>query len=232
MKNKLYYILIIVIAILLFNNNVYAASVTVAKEGSSNYSNFASSFNSGIPSFTVSQALQEIVVYGKSVCSASGCSYQYQGVGSPSIRDLLKSAVRCSGGENNIEFVLAASAGEDYKQASNTSENGTIYWQEAYSVRCVSSSTGRDNVITLDSTSGSSSGIQSGTSSGTQSGTLSGTQSGTSSGSSTDSQYSSSTSTSSPNTGVETYYIVLGIVAIVSYVFMIFAKKYNLFKNI
>ena len=35
-----------------------------------------------------------------------------------------------------------------------------------------------------------------------------------------------------PQTGVNTYFVVLGIVAIISYSFMLLTKKFNLFKKI
>ena len=51
-------------------------------------------------------------------------------------------------------------------------------------------------------------------------------------GSGSGSGYESSTAEDNVDTGVETYYIILIVVAIVSYAIMKVVKKYNLFKNI
>lgn len=239
MKKNITYLLFIVLAFICFNKDIYAATAEIGIVGQHDTSlvnRLKTEYDKGLPTINVSNS-QEILVYGKSECSTSSgsCSYSYQGVNSGQVEELLKRAVRCSGGQTNITYIQVLSQASDYKADYSGSADITAYWSETYNVTCVSSSTDDSVILSGTSSSGESgTGSTTGSSSaGATTGSTAGSTAGSSStGQTTTQQYSSSTTETSPETGVETYYLVLGIVAILSYVFMIVVKKYNLFKNI
>ena len=215
-KNKL---LIILISMFIFNSNVFAA--TSAKANDANYSTLKTSYEKGIVQKTVSSENEMITIYGRSSCDSTGCTYNYANNASyTSFEEVLKRTVKCSNGEQYIKYSTSyGDGGKDYKNSNPTNYEGEVYWSEDHFVSCTTSSTGSagEEIVQLPSTGGTSTG---GTSTG---GTSTG---GTSSG------YGSSTTTDPSATGVETYYIIIGIVGLITYGLMMTIKKYNLFKNI
>lgn len=202
MKKNL--LLIIIISIMCFTISVKADNY-VAVEGNEKFNSYKTQYNKGIQKISVN-GTETITLYGYINCTSSGCTYKYSNT-SADYKEVLKSTVTCTGGEKNILY-LTSGAKEPY--INNNPDPGEAYFSEDFSITCTGTKT--NDTITLNNSNGG------GTSTG-----------GTSNGGS---EYSSSTTTDSKETGVETYYIVLGIIGIISYAVMKLVKKQNLFKNI
>ena len=106
--------------------------------------------------------------------------------------------------QNGEKYITYQQSGS----AKITSETSDAYWNEEYQVACSNESKGSyveltDNTNTTTTTT-----------------TVSG------------SNNNSSTTVKQEQTGVNTYFIVLGLVALISSIFMMCVKKFNLFKNI
>lgn len=215
MKKNL--LLIILISIMCFTLNVNAAN-TIAKEGDTEFNTLKTQYNKGIQKTSIN-GTGIVTLYGYSSCDSSGCTYKYSNTSSD-YKEVLKSSVKCTGGEKYIIYQTTGGA-DGYKESNSANYTGEAYWSEDFSVTCTN--TQSSSTITLSNTGGTSSG---GSSSGGTSGSTS------SSSGSTGSEYNSSTTTESKETGVETYYIVLGTVGIITYAVMRIVKKQNLFKNI
>jgi len=214
-KRFVTYLIVCFITIFGFCCCVDAARIQSGIEGVDDVSQLKSGYESGLKSITISSPNQAIEVYGKSVCSATSknCTSQYQGLQpGEGVEEFLKKAIQCSGGETNINYQFNGSGGNDYKGSYSGTEDVTAYWTDVYYITCVTTSAGENNVSLGDSGN---------------EGSVGNTNTQT-----TTKPYNSSTTEQSPDTGVETYYIVLILIAAVSYGFMLLVKKYNLFKSI
>ena len=232
MKNKFTSFLLVFVMLFSFAASVNAEEIAQAAvkgvQSDELFNSLKDEYDNGIVEMPISQENQEVIVYGHSICSAdSGCDYTYQGVESSEVEELLASAVSCSDGSTSINYSLRASTAAAYKSSSYEYDH-EVYWSEIYTVTCTSDGTldigdsGSDGSVDDDD---SDDYVEQGGSSGSGSGS-SGSGSGSGSG------YESSTAEDNVDTGVETYYIILIVVAIVSYAIMKVVKKYNLFKNI
>lgn len=224
MKNKVMLLIIVLIGFIGFRINVNAEA------GSGD--EFKSYFDKGIQKIEVSGS-KMVTIYGKSVCNGSTCKVEYVGQYS-NFEDVLKHSVVCTNGEKHIIYQAGSSGKTGLYDATNSQEgfNGTIYWGEEYQVTCTTKSTGDDVVELEKPTSGNTGGTSTGgdTTGGSTGGSTTG---GTSTGGSTGSDSTGGNGTvDNPQTGVNTYFVVLGLVAIISYVGMVCIKRFNLFKNI
>ena len=221
---------IFMLIISFYTINVFAA--TNANEGSSEYSSLKSSYDRGTITYNVSSS-DTVILYGKANCSGNSCSLQYAASSNNNVEDALAKSVICTNGETKISYTQSASGKDAYDSTKTTNINysGIGYYSEDYEVKCDS-----EGAVTLSNNSTSTTGTSSGSSSGSSS-----SSSGSSSGSSSSSSESSSSSSGSYNsgstvdnesTGVNTYFVVLGITALISYVFMLLVKRFNLFKKI
>ena len=185
-----------------------------ALEEDADYSSFQSTYNKydNGEKITVNGS-EMITLYGKSDCNGSSCTYNYAGLSSGvSFENALAKYVVCSGNEKNITYQNTGSGGKtDFMQDNKAKYDGIVYWSEDYYVTCTSESNGNNNVV-----------LNQGVNNTTTSPTTR----------PTNDDYNSSNTVPSPETGVTEYFIILGLVAIVSYVGMVFVKKLNLFKKI
>lgn len=199
--------------------NVDAAN-EVATEDSSNYSSLQTQYNKGVQTTTINGS-GTVTLYGYSSCTSSGCDYTYAKKSSD-FKEVLRTSVVCSGGEGYITYQVTGGA-DGYKTSNSAGYTGNAYWSEDFIVTCTNDSTS-GNVEKLENSNAGNNGGSTNEDNSNGGNTNSGTSSG--------SEYDSSSTVDSEETGVETYYIVLGIVAIITYVSMVVIKKYNLFKNI
>ena len=203
-------VIIAIISIMCFTISVNADNY-VAVEGDSKFSTYMTQYDKGIQKASINGS-GIVTLYGYSDCDGSSCTYKYSKTSSD-YKEVLKSTVTCTGGEKYIIYQPSGAA-DGYKTSNSSSYNGDAYWSEDFSITCTE--TQNSSTITLNNE----------VSPGGQTG------GGTSSNGSATGEYGSSTTTENSGTGVETYYIVLGIVGIISYVIMNVVKKQNLFKNI
>ena len=217
MKKSLIKVFLTLICTLCFSLNVFAASTPYVEGVGEDEYGLKTKYNS-FKKTTVSEENTTVTLYGKSVCDGSKCTLTYSASNNSSYKDALAKAVTCSNGEKNITYQFTGSSNNDIKENNNDKLDGTAYWDEDYSVSCTTESSG-SYVVNLSDDSSSSNSSSSST-----------TTTGESQGSTSD--YSSSSTVSNEKTGVNTYFVVLGVVAIISYSFMICVKKFNLFKNI
>lgn len=209
-------ILIVLMMICFMVIKVEAASSN-ATEGMDNFESLKSTYekeNANLTKYTVNGS-EIITLYGMSDCNGSNCTVYYAG-GKTTFEEVLKTIVTCSGGETNIMY-QAAGSGKTGLYDVTKSQNGysgKVYWSEEYQITCTSSSTGSNNVVIENVSNGGNE----------QNGGITDTP-GTNVG-------TGDSTVENPETGVTTYFMVLGIIAVISYVGMIFIKKYNLFKNV
>lgn len=228
---KINYFIILTIMLLSFGIKVNAASYAVDDGSTSqNLTDLKKGFSS-TPSLSVT-GQGFVKVYGKSTCYASSqkCDYQYQTLNSnQAVEELLKN-IKCTNGEKNITYTNNGSGGTAYGLNSSNlgaytgrdplTSDTTYYWSEDYYVTCTnntSSSSSGQKILTISDSGSNNSSNNS-------------TNNGNSSATTTTQAYNSSTTVDNSTTGVETYYIVLGIVAILCYSLMLIIKKYNKFK--
>ena len=217
MNNKLIKIALIIVMMFCLNVNVLAA--TGADKNQPNYSTLKAKYDEGVNKTTISSSetytSANVTIYGKSDCTGNSCTHTYAASNSSSFKDALAKSVVCSTGEKNITYMLAGSGKDAFDSSKNSSLNytGDAYWSEDYQVSCTSNSSG-SSVINLNNDSSTT--------------TTNSSNSGTTNGS----EYNSSSTVNQEQTGVTTYFIVLGLVALISSIFMMCVKKYNLFKNI
>lgn len=251
---KILSIAIITICMFGFGLNVFAnncPAATNAEPGQTNYNELKQKYDSSPIKTSISSSVTtscaNLTLYGKAECNNNSCSNIIYGASkNSSVDSAIANSVTCTNGENNIMYMIIDSGKSQYVNANASSniKNGTSYWSETIKITCTSSSKG-DYVIDLTtkkgigtknngaggSTESDSSSSGSGSSStGSGSGTSSG--SGTGSSSSSGSGYNSSSTVNNESTGINTYFVVLGLVGLISYIFMMCVKKYNLFKNI
>ena len=219
MKKRIINVVLIVISMFMININVYAANAGSSDAGTTLYNELKSNYdkNKSSLSKTSINGSGMITLYGYSSCNGSSCSINYMGVSSK-VEEALAKAVTCSNGEKYINYQNTGTGGAtDFMEDNKAKLNGDAYWSVDYQVTCTTTNTGSSNVE-LSNTSNSSTGSDSDTTIGSTT--------------TTNTNYNTSTTTNNENTGVNTYFVVLGLVAIISYIFMLCVKKYNLFKNI
>ena len=160
---------------------------------------------------SIGNSTETITVYGLSTCDPvdDSCEYKYAGLNTKNVTDYLKSVVTCSNGENYIGYkVKDTSESNNYKISYNgdpIDEQTRIVWTEDYYVKCMSSESTTDDFTSVDLGNNDISGGGNQGDGGT---------------------------VDNPDGGVFTYYLVLAIIAFISYVLMILVKKFNVFKKI
>lgn len=233
MKNKVLYLCLFLICFISFKLGVSADEVGSGEK-------FKSYYDKGIVEINVSGA-QLVTIYGKSVCNGNTCTVEYAGQYS-NFEDVLKHSVVCANGEKNILYQPGSSGKTNFYDSNNSSEgfSGTMYWSEQYHVTCTSANSG----VTLEDTptdtkNESNTGNTGNTGNVPENSDNTGTTGTTTNNSNTENtdstdedDYNSSSTVENPEQGVNTYFIVLGLVAILSYTVMVFIKKFNLFKNV
>ena len=224
---KILNIIIITICMFGFGVNVFAASTCIedsqSSSFSSTYNDLKSNYENGGKKYTINGS-GLIDIFGR---TDSSNNKTYSG-GKSDVNNVISSVVTCSGGEKYIKVSIVSIASKDCKNSS--------YWSDQYSVTCTNNSTSTDNSTVIDKStgnvvSGGNNSSGSGSSS-TESGSGTSSGSGTGSSSSSGSGYNSSSTVNNESTGINTYFVVLGLVGVISYIFMMCVKKYNLFKNI
>ncbi len=238
MYKKILMILIIIVGFISFKFDVFAIN-TSAKQGETNFDAFKSEFDKGIVQKNISSPSTEVVLYGKSECVSGGnCTYQYQGVNvGDSHEVVLGKMIRCANGETSIDAQDGGSGGVAYKGSNSENYNGTVYWTETYYVTCISNqnnnSIGVNDNTSNNSTNNNDTTTDTNTSNNTSNQTDDDIQDSTDdTDDNEDSNYNSSSTEESPKTGVTTYYIILILVALVTYLIMLVIKKFNLFQKI
>lgn len=225
MKKGIINIVLIVISMFMININVYAANAGSSAAGTTLYNELKSNYDKNKSSLSKTSINNSgmVTLYGYSSCNGSSCSINYMGISSK-VEEALAQVVTCSNGEKFINYQNTGTGGAtDFMEDNKAELNGDAYWSVDYQVTCTTTNTGSSNVE-LSNTSNSSTNSGSNT-----------TNNGSniaSSTTTTNTNYNTSSTTNNENTGVNTYFVVLGLVAIISYVFMLCVKKYNLFKNI
>ena len=228
MKNKL---IIGLISIMCLAGIKEVNAHSYAEPGETLYEDMKSSYDSFktlLPTVTTSSTSEEtITLYGRSICSInpSTCEYNYagytvnakvEGFEMPKFSkvEVIKDMVSCENDEKYIIYRFMGSGNEAYVEDNragyDSGENEEpVYWSEDYLVQC--SNNGESTYGEVIDNSANS---------------------GNSGSSSSGNDYNSSTTVPTEPTGVETYYIILGLVGIIAYGFMTLIKKRNLFKNI
>lgn len=200
--------------------NVFAdEAATYATSSDNNYSEMQSMYNKYANGGKISVNGEQIVtIYGKSDCSGTSCTYNYAGLNTgQDFKAALSKTVTCSNGVNKISYSsINASAKNDFLEDNKANASGIVYWSEQYQVTC-----NANGIIEVEKE-------QVEPDNGGNAGATDVDQGGNTSGG----EFNTSTPEDNPDTGVSTYFVVLGMVSIVSYVCMIFVKKYNLFKKI
>ncbi len=240
---KRYYLLIASLLVLPLIN---ANASSEALPGTANYDAFKNAYTKH-EQITVNSSAT-VTIYAEATCTLSPktCSLLYQG-GYETIDDALIHNIVCANGEKNIVAQDMGSACDSYNDTNdaNYDNEEPAYCSSDFYITCTSSSSG-NNTLGLDSSSssekttqkpsssgGSSGGSSSGSSSSGSTSSGGSSSSGSSSSSSgSGSKYEGSSAEKSPQTGVGTYYIVLGVVAILAYSLMLVVKKFNLFKKL
>ena len=228
---KILNIAIITICLFGFGLNVFAAATCVPDSNASteNYKTLKNKYADGGEKYTIiGQKL--INIYGRT--SSGNETYPDEVT---DVNKAIANVVTCSGGENYIKYSKKGYGSIDCKSGG--------YWVDEYYISCTSNATSSDGSTVVktntgevvsggnnSSGSGSSSTGSGSSTTGSGSGTSSG--SGTGSSSSSGSGYNSSSTVNNESTGINTYFVVLGLVGVISYIFMMCVKKYNLFKNI
>ena len=189
-------------------SNVYAFSEVYIDDGTKTDTNGLKTKYSSFTKTNVSSSNTTITLYGKSVCSGSSCTSTYAASNNSSLKDALANAVVCTNGEKYIIYQDAGTQNKDYFSDNKLSVEGTIYWDHDFSVTCKETSSGSYSIELVSNAD-----------------TTVITEN-------TTTTSFNGTTVNNEKTGVNTYFMVLGVVAIISYVFMLCVKKYNLFKNI
>lgn len=224
MKKILLYIIIIGLIMMPL---IAQADNSAAVEGSDNYNEFKEAYETN-QKITLDSS-GDVTIYGKAVCTKDpkSCSVTYQGDNSK-YEDSLASSVVCSNGAAYIRYQDRGSGGVSYNATNDADYEGTVYFTNTYYVTCTNISYGSSTVPLAEEKTEPTTSPSTGDSSTSNPSGSTGSSSGTTSGS----DYQSSTTEKSPQTGITTYYIILAIVAIISYSIMLIVKKFNLFKKI
>lgn len=224
MRKKIILLSFMVLSFMILRFDVFAAATASSNSSDEIYSTLKAQYDKGIQKVELSSNSQTITLYGKSECSGSSCKVSYAG-GLTSFEEAIQKSASCKGGEKYVIYQAAGSGKDNFSSDNKANLSGTAYWSEDYQLTCCAEKTS-DYTVAVDQTSNTTNNSNSGNSSNNSNTTNS------SNTTSSSNSYSSSTTVKSPETGVNTYFIVLGIVALVSYVIMLFVKKFNLFKNI
>jgi len=196
-------IMLFIVMFLMITINVNAANKVVKPEDNE-FSSFRSQYQNGIQKSTINGS-GTITLYGYSSCQTGSCTFKYANT-SQDFKEVLKQAVTCSNGEKYIIYQTTGGA-DGYKASNSENYVGEVYWSEDFSITCTNTAT--SSTVTLNNTNVQPT---------TQPSNIDGiTSAGT---------------TTNENQGVETYYIILGIVGIVTYLLTIVIKKQNLFKKV
>lgn len=196
-------------------------AATYATPSDNNYSEMQSLYNKYNNGGKISVIGEQIVtIYGRSICSGNSCTYNYAGLNvGQDFTSALSKTVTCSNGINKISYSsINASAKNDFLDKNEAKVNGTVYWSEQYHVTCTNNGSIEVEKEQEAPNNGGNVGATD----------VDNNQGGNTSGG----EYNTSTPEENPGTGVSTYFVVLGLVAIVSYICMILVKKHNLFKKI
>lgn len=206
MKRFIFAIILFIIGFICLNFKVYAAT--------GNGEEYKTYYDKGLQKINVS-GTQMITLYGKSVCNGSTCPTVLYAGQFTDFKEALKNTVVCTNGEKYISYQIGTSGKSGAFDNSNSADNysGDMYWGEEYQVTCISNNNGSSTVLETVTTNSNNQNNQN-------------NQLNNSGG------YNSATPENNPGTGVSTYFVVLGLVALVSYFCMIIVKKHNLFKNI
>lgn len=153
-----------------------------------------------------------VLIYGMSSCNNGSCTTSYANSQNYTFKDVLSRSVKCTGGEKYINYQVVGSG-------KVTSGSNNAYWSEEYQVVCTNSNSGSSVVeLSNETTNNTGSDNNSGSQTTTQN--------------TTTKVINSATTVDNEKTGINTYFVVLGLVGLISYIFMMCVKKYNLFKNI
>lgn len=197
--------LFIMLMMFVFTINVNAANKVVKPEDSE-FNSYKTQYEKGIQKSTINGS-GIITLYGYSSCQTGSCTYKYANI-NQDFKEVLKQAVVCSGGEKYIIYQTTGGA-DGYKSSNSANYSGEVYWSEDFSITCTNTST--SSTVTLNNSTAQPT-----------------TQASNGSG-----DYGSSGgTTTNEDQGVETYYIILGIVGIITYLLTIVIKKQNLFKKV
>ena len=198
-------ILFIILITLITNTlSVNAANESVEK-GKSGYDSLIAQYNKGIQTINVN-GHGIVTLYGYSDCSSSPCDYKYSNT-SADFKEVLKSSIKCTNGEKYIIYQDQGITDAWYKSGENFT--GEAAWSEDFDITCTNTSTSNSNTLTLNNANNQQA-----------------TQS------SNNGNITSADTTTNEDQGVETYYIILGIVGIITYLLTIVVKKQNLFKKV
>jgi hypothetical protein len=196
--------LIILIALTTSTLSVNADN-NAAKKGESGYDSLIAQYNKGIQQINVN-GHGIITLYGYSNCNSSSCDYRYSNA-SQDFKEVLKSSIKCTNGEKYIIPQYNDNPEIWYKSGNNFT--GEAAWSEDFDITCTNTST--SSTVTLNNSTSQPT-----------------TQASNGSG-----DYGSSGGTTSiEDQSVETYYIIIGIVGINTYLLTIVVKKQNLFKKV
>lgn len=202
---RMFIIGLLMIGLVAFSLDV-KAEATNADPGDSNYTTLQSAYNKGIAKTNVS-GNGTVTIYGKAECNGSSCTISYVG-GTTDIKSVLRKSVVCTDGKQYIDYT-ALSQGSAHYVEGDTIPTGTSYFSDEFYVTCVDNgAVNLENNVEQDTNVGND-------------------NTNNSSG-----QYGDATTVKNEQTGVNTYFIILGLVAVISYGFMVFVKKFNLFKKI
>ena len=220
MRRRIILTLITILCYFGISTNVLADAHPVYIEGTGTDTYGLKTSYSSFKKTTVSSANTSVMLYGKSECNGSSCTITYAASQNSSYKDALANSVTCANGEKYIIYQDAGTQNHNYRSDNQSKTNGTVYWDYEFSVSCTNDST-KNDLITLKNV------VEDTTTTITTN-----NGSNNSSNSNSNSGYTSSDPVNNEPTGVNTYFMVLSVVALISYVFMIIVKKYNLFKNI
>lgn len=222
---------LIVILTMCFSVDVFASTTYSEDSSSETFKTLKSNFDAATKSKISGSGMATI--YAKAVCTNGSWNITY--AGGNGVKDALSNTVICTNGEKYINAGQYTSGGETYTRESSCSSSVTAYFNMEYPVTCTNTS--GSNAIEANGNKNSSGGTSGSTEDGSNAGSSNSGSSNSGSGStngngSSNGNYSSSGTVNNESTGVNTYFVVLGLVAGISYIFMLCVKKYNLFKNI
>lgn len=197
---------LLVLGLFAIKLNVNADNSYATSSDDAFYSMLVSGYNGNTLKSTSISSAGTITLYGKSECNGTSCTYHYSGNNS-TLENALSKAVTCTGGEQYITYQGTGEGGKTtFMEDNKAGHDGIAYWSEDYYVTCTSSNNG-DSTVELDNSVNDNANNNGG-------------------------NYGSADQGEQEELGVNTYFVVLGLVSVVSYAVMTLVKKYNLFKNI
>lgn len=225
-------IILIIMLVLIFSaKDVFAATVATSDQGTE-FTTLKSEYESGIKKVTVSSPQSLVTIYGYSKCDGTSCDVSYYG-GNTTAEDALSKSIVCANGEKYVYYDSnVASGGLDYKSDNKAQYTGDAYWTEDYFVTCTSNRNESDNTLTPSGSDELNGGNKN--DGNENDGNINNGSNDDINNDVTDKNddYSSADTTDPSKTGVETYYVVLGVIVALTYSIMYLIKKYNLFKKI